>query len=82
MPSPSPRIVPSAEESNGLALPLGERAGVLLKHMYMKMSLKVSMPPVTTMSDLPVASSMLARCRALKELAQAASTTQLVPPRS
>ncbi len=82
IPSPSPRMVPSADASNGLALPLGESAGVLLKHMYMKMSLKVSMPPVTTMSDVPVASSMAARCRAPKELAQAASTTQLVPFRS
>ena len=75
-------MVPSALASNGFALPVGESAGVLLKHMYMKMSLKVSMPPVTTMSDFPEASSMEARCSALRELAQAASTTQLVPPRS
>ena len=47
MPSPSPRMVPSPAASNGLALPVGDRAGVLLKHMYMKMSLNVSMPPVS-----------------------------------
>ena len=81
-PRPSPRIVPSPSASNGLALPLGESAGVLLKHIYMKMSLNVSIPPVTTMSALPEESSIPARWSALNELAQAASTTQLVPPRS
>ena len=45
------------------------------------MSLSVSTPPVITMSLLPDISSMRARCIALMELAHAASTTQLVPPR-
>ena len=53
MPSPSPRIVPSASAANGRASPVGDRAGVLLKHMYMKMSLNVSTPPVTTTSQRP-----------------------------
>ena len=81
MPMPSPRMVPSAPASNGLASPLGESAGVLLKHMYMKMSLKVSTPPVRTASARPAASSSAARCTAPSEEAQAASTTQFVPPR-
>ena len=40
------------------------RAGVLLKHMYMKMSLSVSTPPVRAMSQRPVESSSAARCSA------------------
>ena len=82
MPRPSPRIVPSAFSSKGFASLVGERARVLLKHIYMKTSLKVSMPPLITMSALPVCNSIVARCMAPKELAHAASTTQLVPPRS
>ena len=81
MPRPSPRAVPSAEASKGLALPSADRAGVLLKHMYMKISLKQSTPPVTTMVERLVASSMEAICTAPSEEPQAASTTQLVPPR-
>ena len=40
---------------NGRQSPVGESAGVLLKHMYMKMSLNVSTPPVITRSDVPEA---------------------------
>ena len=61
MPTPSPRIVPSALSENGFASPVGDRAGVLLKHMNMKISLNVSIPPVTTMSLRPVQSSSAAR---------------------
>ena len=61
MPTPSPRIVPSASFENGLESPEADNAGVLLKHMNMKMSLKVSIPPVTTMSLRPVQSSRAAR---------------------
>ncbi len=75
-------MVPSPAASNGRAFPVGDRAGVLLKHMYMKISLNVSMPPVTTTSARRVSSSIAARCSAPSELAQAASTTQLAPPRS
>jgi len=75
-------MVPSASAANGLASPVGDRAGVLLKHMYMKMSLNVSHPPVTTTSARPVCNSIAARWTALSELAHAASTTQFVPPRS
>jgi hypothetical protein len=81
-PMPSPSIVPSPSAANGLAFPVGDNAGVLEKHMYMKMSLNVSTPPVTTMSESPACNSSAARCNALSELAHAASTTQLVPPRS
>ena len=51
MPMPSPSIVPSACAEKGLQSPDGESAGVLLKHMYMKMSFIVSTPPQITMSD-------------------------------
>ena len=54
-------------------MPVGDRAGVLLKHMYMKMSLNVSMPPVSTMSARPLCNSSAARWTALNELAHAAS---------
>ncbi len=81
-PRPSPRIVPSASASNGRASPVGDSAGVLLKHIYIKMSLNVSSPPVTARSHRPAASSSMARLTAPSELAQAASTTQLVPRRS
>ena len=50
--------------------------------MYMKMSFMVSTPPVITRSDWPEASSLTAVDSAASELAQAASVTQLVPPRS
>ncbi|MNS38738.1 hypothetical protein D3C72_709960 [compost metagenome] len=75
-------MVPSPWASKGRESPEGDRAGVFEKHMYMKMSLKVSTPPVTTMSARPVCSSIVAMCAAESELPQAASTTQLVPPRS
>ena len=75
-------MVPSPFSSKGLASPLGDRAGVLLKHMNMKMSLKVSTPPLTATSALPVCSSRIARWTAERLEAQAASTTQFVPCRS
>ena len=43
---PSPSIVPSAVSENGRQSPVGDSAGVLLKHMYMRMSFSVSTPPV------------------------------------
>ncbi len=82
MPRPSPSSVPSALSLNGRASPVGESAGVLLKHMCMKMSFNVSTPPVSTMSVRPDCSSAMPRCSAPNELAHAASTTQFVPPRS
>ncbi len=80
-PSPSPMRVPSLDSSNGQIRLVGDSAGVLLKHVYMKISLKVSIPPVITMSACPHASSIAAMCTALKELPHAASTTLLLPPR-
>ena len=71
MPTPSPRIVPSPSWSKGRALPVALSAGVFEKHMYMKMSLSVSTPPVMAMSQRPSASSMAARWSALRELAHA-----------
>ena len=46
------------------------------------MVLSVSTPPVNIMSARYSVSSLMAIFRAARELAQAASTTQLVPPRS
>ena len=56
--------MPSASASNGRASPVGDSAGVLLKHMYIKMSLNVSRPPVTARSQRPAASSSRARLTA------------------
>jgi len=61
---------------------VGDKAGVLEKHMNMKTSLNVSTPPVSTMSARPEISSIAAKWTAPSELAHAASTTQFVPPRS
>ncbi len=82
MPSPSPSMVPSASSEKGLQSPDRDSAGVLEKHMNMKMSFMQSTPPVTTMSESPSHSSWAAIFRAENAEAQAASVTQLVPPRS
>ncbi len=82
MPSPSPSIVPSASSEKGRQSPLALSAGVFEKHMYMKMSLSVSTPPVMTRSESPRYSSCTAMLSAEKVDAHAASVTQLVPPRS
>ena len=66
----------------GRVSPVADSVWVLEKHMCIKMSLSVSTPPVTTISLRPVINSRVARWMALKELAQAASTTQLVPRKS
>ena len=58
---PSPRIVPSASAEKGFASPDLDKAGVLLKHMYMKISLNVSNPPAITMSERPASNSSRAR---------------------
>ena len=55
---PSPSIVPSAASENGRQSPVCDSAGVLLKHMYIRMSLIVSTPPVITRSAAPSASSL------------------------
>ncbi len=81
-PIPSPSTVPSASFEKGRASPVGERTRVLEKHMCMKMSLSISTPPVITISLFLEMSSITARWTAPMELAQAASTTQFVPPRS
>ena len=53
MPMPSPSIVPSARSENGRKSPVCDSAGVLVKHMYMKMSFIVSTPPAITRSLSP-----------------------------
>ena len=81
MPPPSPIIVPSALSANGRQWPVGDMAGVLLKHIYMKIVFNASTPPVITRSALCSCSSPMPMCSAASELAHAASVTQLVPPR-
>ena len=66
----------------GRQSPVGESAGVLLKHMNIEMSFIVSAPPAMTRSDRPSRSSLIPMLMAEKLLAQAASVTQLAPPRS
>ena len=81
IPPPSPIIVPSAAAENGRQCPDADIAGVLLKHMYMKIVFSASTPPVITRSLVPSCSSPIPMCSAASELAHAASVTQLVPPR-
>ncbi len=73
-------MVPSAFSSKGRQTPLGEIAGVRVKHSNMNGSPEVSTPPLTTISQLPSCNSLTANCNAAKVLAQAASITQLLPP--
>ena len=82
MPSPSPSMVPSALSEKGRQSPEADSAGVLEKHMNMKMSFMVSTPPEITRSESPSSSSLMPMDSALMLDAQAASLTQLVPPRS
>lgn len=82
MPMPSPIRVPSADSSKGRMIWLLENAGVLLKHMYMRIVFSASQPPVIIRSERPSTSSLTASLTAASALAQAASTVQLVPPRS
>ena len=82
IPSPSPRIVPSASALNGRQSPLADSAGVLLKHTNMNGVFSVSTPPVNIRSACPRDSSLIAADSAASEPAQAASTVQLVPCRS
>ncbi|MBV6414851.1 MAG: hypothetical protein OMOMHJEC_02687 [Xanthomonadales bacterium] len=74
-------MVPSAASLKGRQSPLGDSAGVFEKHRYMKMSLSVSTPPAMARSLWPSSSSATAIASADSEDAQAASVTQLVPPR-
>ena len=74
--------MPSDSTSNGLVVSLRETAGVLLKHIYAKIELSVSTPPVSIIFARPEVNSEIAIDNAPKELAQAASTTQFMPPRS
>ena len=82
IPIPSPINIPSAASENGLIFPDFEKAGVLLKDIYIKGELSVSTPPVSIMSQRPSINSLKAMRIALKEAAQAASTTLLIPPKS
>ncbi len=82
IPTPSPIIIPSAVSLNGEILLDLEKAGVLEKDMYIKGELSVSTPPVSIMSARPSTNSLNAILIALNEAAQAASTTELIPPKS
>ena len=74
-------MMPSEFLSKGWTRSRLVKAGVLLKHIYMKGELSVSTPPVSITSQRPSLSSEMAIFIAARELPHAASTTQLVPPR-
>ena len=76
---PSPIIIPSDSASKGLTFCCFEKAGVLLKDIYIKIELSVSTPPVIIISARYSRRSLTAIFKAESEAAQAASTTQLVP---
>ena len=78
---PSPIMTPPEFSSKGRGLSPFVKAGVLLKHMYIKGELSASTPPAIIMSERNSSKSLIAIFIALKELAQAASTVQFVPPR-
>ena len=82
IPNPSPINIPSALSLKGLIFPDFENAGVLEKDIYIKGELSVSTPPVNIISARPSTNSLNAILIALKEAAQAASTTELIPPKS
>ncbi len=82
MPMPSPIRVPSASLSKGRMFPDFDRAGVLLKHRYMKIVFSASQPPTSMVSERRSSSSLTAARTAPSELAHAASTVMLMPPRS
>ena len=75
-------MVPSARSLNGRQSPVRLSAVVFAKHSNMNGSFIVSAPPQSTTSLWCSASSSTPILSALKVLAQAASVTQLVPPRS
>ena len=81
IPRPSPIMIPLESASKGFTFTSAVNAGVLLKHMYMKGELSESTPPVIIMSARCSFRSLIAIFIALSELAQAASTVQLVPPK-
>ena len=73
--------MPSDFSSKGREIPVGDKAGVLLNDKYEKQELSTLTPPVSTASHSPSSSSCIAILIALRLLAQAASTTQFVPPK-
>src|SRR5260221_1405510 len=52
MTTPSPSIVPSAAAENGLQSPVGDSAGVLVKHRYMEMRSEEHTSELQSHSDL------------------------------
>ena len=82
MPIPSPIIIPFESLSNGRISSFVVKAGVFENDMYIKGELSQQTPPEIITSDLCSSRSETANLIAAKEPAQAASTTQLVPPRS
>ena len=81
IPIPSPISIPLESMSNGRMVSSGVKAGVLLNDRYIKGELSVSIPPAIMISLRYSSRSLMAIFIAVSELAQAASSTQLVPPR-
>ena len=82
MPIPSPIIMPLESLSNGRISSPVVKAGVLENDMYINGELSQHTPPEIMTSERYSSKSETANLIAAKEPAQAASTTQLVPPKS
>ncbi len=74
--------MPLESSSKGRTSSLVVNAGVLAKDIYINGELSQQTPPEIITSDRYSSRSEMANLIAANELAQAASTTQLVPPKS
>ena len=82
MPMPSPTNMPFESSSNGRMSSLVVNAGVFEKDMYINGELSQQTPPEIITSERYSSKSETAILIAANEPAHAASTTQLVPPKS
>ena len=82
MPIPSPTNIPFESSSNGRISSLVVNAGVFENDIYMNGELSQHTPPEIITSERYSSKSEIAILIAAREPAHAASTTQLVPPKS
>ena len=82
MPIPSPIIMPLESASKGRISSLVVNAGVLENDIYINGELSQQTPPEIITSERYSSKSETANLIAASDPAQAASTTQLVPPKS
>src|SRR5262249_36785670 len=82
MPMPAPIMMPLESWSKARTYSSVVQAGVFEKHMDVNDALSQQIPPVRLPSEGGSGSSDIASFTAAIDAAQAASTTQLVPPKS